>query len=215
MTGRQILSRDRRSDGNGNVIRDPGDVATVITGVSREREFPFSFGATILCAPRRSARTVLRRRNLPASGTEWRTADAHRFVPRTNSRPVGTANYIGRLKRAKRERFNYYDWLNDGDASATIRGAVIIVFNNRVNKQKKKDMSGGKGVTLNRDACHVERRPFCFPVRGCASAQREKKKNKKEKITKKRVIIINKRTSQFLRTLAILRHDHEKKKKKW
>ena len=74
-------------------------------------------------------------------------------------------------------------------------------------------MRGKKRVTLNWDACHVERRPFCFPVRGCASAQREKKA--KKKITKKRVIIINKRTSQFLRTLAILRHDHKKKMIKW
>lgn len=40
-------------------------------------------------------------------------------------------------------------------------------------------------MTLNWDACHVERRPFCFPVRGCACTPIEKKKAKSYKKMKK------------------------------
>lgn len=42
------------------------------------------------------------------------------------------------------------------------------------------------GMTLNWDACHVERRPFCFPVRGCACARWEKKIEVKKKKYKKK-----------------------------
>ena len=114
------VSRDRRSDGNGkgryrsrilysgSRWRRDGNQG----GVARKRISVFIWCHDTLRSETLDSvgRAVLRRRNLPASGSEWRTVDVHRFVPRTNSRFVGTANYIGRLKRVKRERFKLL-WL--------------------------------------------------------------------------------------------------------
>lgn len=85
---------------------------------------------------------------------------------------------IAIIEFAKREstsdyyNYNYYEMT---DIRATILGTVIIVFNNRVKtkrrrKKKKKELKNKNDFKLW-DACHVERRPFCFPVRGCACAQ--------------------------------------------
>lgn len=52
-------------------------------------------------------------------------------------------------------------------------------------KEKKKELKNKNDFKLW-DACHVERRPFCFPVRGCARAWWEKNSNKGKKKKEKK-----------------------------
>lgn len=91
------------------------------------------------------------------------------------------------------------------DIRATILGTVIIVFNNRVKQRtkKKETLKKKDDFKLGR----VSRRTAAILFSCARVCMRTMKKMLKK--GKKGWRGTNEQTSQFLRTLAILRHDHK------